>query len=132
MAHDSAELHKTSAAEWKRILRYEGGIPLWRGLQEMQVSAEQGSTGRKAIDRLLGYLKPRLDQTNYPAYRQRDMAIGSGAVESTCKQLVVQRAKGPGMHWTAEGLEAVLALRSISLNRDWAAFWKTNPQRAAA
>ena len=119
-------------AEWKRILRYEGGVPLWRGLQEMQVSAEQGSAGRKAIDSLLGYLKPRLDQTNYPAYRERDMAIGSGAVESTCKQLVVQRAKGPGMHWTAEGLEVVLALRSISLNRDWDAFWKTNPQRAAA
>jgi len=119
-------------AEWKRVLRYEGGVPLWRGLQKMQVNAEQGSAGRKAIDSLLGYLKPRLDQTNYPAYRQRDMTIGSGAVESTCKQLVVQRAKGPGMHWTAEGLEVVLALRSISLNRDWAAFWKTNPQRAAA
>jgi len=53
-------------------------------------------------------------------------------VESAGKQLVVQRAKGPGMHWTAEGLEAVLALRSISLNRDWDDFWKTNPQRAAA
>ncbi len=35
-------------------------------------------------------------------------------------------------HWTAEGLEAVPALRSISLNRDWEAFWKTDPQRAAA
>lgn len=119
-------------AEWKRVLRYEGGVPLWRGLQEMRVSAEQGSAGQKAIGSLLGYLKPRLDQTNYPAYRQRDMTIGSGAVESTCKQLVVQRAKGPGMHWTAEGLEVVLALRSISLNRDWDAFWKTNPLRAAA
>jgi hypothetical protein len=53
-------------------------------------------------------------------------------VESTVKQLVVQRAKGPGMHWTAEGLEVVLALRSISLNRDWDEFWKTDPQRAAA
>ncbi len=119
-------------AEWKQVLRHEGGVPLWRGLQEMQVRAEQGSAARKAIDSLLGYLKPRLDQTDYPAYRQRDMAIGSGAVESTCKQLVVQRAKGPGMHWTAEGLEVVLAIRSISLNRDWDAFWKTNPQRVAA
>ena len=119
-------------AEWKRILRYDGGIRLWRRLQEMQVSTDQGTAGREAIESLLGYLKPRLDQTDYPAYRQRDMAIGSGAVESAGKQLVVQRAKGPGMHWTAKGLEVVLALRSISLNRDWDAFWKTDPQRAAA
>ena len=119
-------------AGWKRILRYDGGIRLWRRLQEMQVSTEQGTAGREAIESLLGYLKPRLDQTDYPTYRQRDMAIGSGAVESAGKQLVVQRAKGPGMHWTAEGLEVVLALRSISLNRDWDDFWKTDPQRAAA
>ena len=71
-------------------------------------------------------------QGEYPMYRQRGLAIGSGAVESAGKQLLVQRAKGPGMHWTAEGLEAVLALRSISLNRDWDAFWKADPQRAAA
>ena len=119
-------------AEWKRILRYEGGIRLWRRLEEMEASTEEGTVPRKAIDSLIGYLKPRLDQTDYPTYRERNMAIGSGAVESTVKQLVVQRAKGPGMHWTVEGLEAVLALRSISLNRDWDEFWKTDPQRAAA
>ena len=119
-------------AEWKRILRYDGGVRLWRRLQQMQAIVEEGTCGREAIESLLGYLKPRLDQTDYPTYRQRGLAIGSGVVESAGKQLVVQRAKGPGMHWTAEGLEVVLALRSISLNRDWDAFWKTNPQRAAA
>ena len=79
----------------------------------------EASHGRsEAVERLLGYLKPHLDQTDDPTYRQRDIAICSGAVESAGKQLVVQRAKGPGMHWTSEGLEVVLALRSISLNRD--------------
>jgi len=119
-------------AEWKRVLRYEGGIRLWRRLEALRATVEENASSREAITSLLGYLKPRLDQTDYPSYRQRDMAIGSGAVESAGKQLVVQRAKGPGMHWTADGLESVLALRSISLNRDWDAFWKTDPQRAAA
>jgi hypothetical protein len=36
------------------------------------------------------------------------------------------------MHSIAEGLEVVPALRPISLNRDGDAFWKTDPQRAAA
>ena len=119
-------------AEWKRVLRYEGGIRLWRRLQQMQATEMEGTSRREAIEGLLGYLGPRLDQTDYPTYRRRGLAIGSGAVESAGKQLVVQRAKGPGMHWTAEGLEAVLALRAISLNKDWEVFWKTNPQRAAA
>ncbi len=119
-------------AEWKRVLRYDGGVRLWRQLEQLQGTVEEGTSGREGLESLVGYLKPRLDQTAYPTYRQRGMAIGSGAVESTAKQLVVQRAKGPGMHWTADGLEAVLALRSISLNRDWKAFWKTEPQRTAA
>jgi hypothetical protein len=93
----------------------------------------EASHGRsEAIESLLGYLKPRLEQTDDPTYWQRDIAIGSGAVESAGKRLVVQPAKGPGMHWIAEDLEVVPALRSISLNRDWDAFWKTDPQRAAA
>ncbi len=53
-------------------------------------------------------------------------------MESAGKRLVVKPAKGPGMHWIAEGLEVVPALWAISLNRDWDAFWKTDPQRAAA
>lgn len=101
-------------------------------MDQLQGTTEEGAFGREGLESLVGYLKPRLDQTAYPTYRQREMAIGSGAVESTAKQLVVRRAKGPGMHWTADGLEAVLALRSISLNRDWDAFWKTEPQRTAA
>lgn len=119
-------------AAWKQTLRYDGGIHMWRHLEDLQTGYAEGSSEHTALAGLIGYMQPRLDQMHYPAYRARDMAIGSGAVESTAKQLVVQRAKGPGMHWTAEGLQAVLDLRAISLNRDWDAFWQTGPQRAVA
>jgi hypothetical protein len=119
-------------AEWKRTLRYEGGIRLWRRLEELQASHASSTLEYQAVDGLLGYIRPRLDQMNYPTFRAREMDIGSGAVESAGKQLVVQRAKGPGMHWTMEGLEAVLSLRAMSLNRDWDAFWKSQPLLAAA
>lgn len=88
--------------------------------------------GQKGQRLSKGYLKPRLDQADDPTCWQRDVAMGSGAAESAGKRPVAQPAKGPGMHWIAEGLEVVPALRSISLNRDWHAFWKTDPQRAAA
>lgn len=119
-------------AEWKQILRCDGGIRLWPGLEQTPATVENDTFSREAIENLPGNLKPRLAQTYFPAYRHRDLAIGSGAVESAGKQLVVKQAKGAGMYWAAGGLEAVLTLRFISLNRDWDAFWKTDPQRAAA
>ena len=54
-------------AGWKRILRYEGGIQLWRRLQEMQVSTGQGTAGREAIESLLGCLT----RISHRAYRKR-------------------------------------------------------------
>ncbi|MCC7423008.1 MAG: hypothetical protein IT428_22255 [Planctomycetaceae bacterium] len=45
-------------------------------------------------------------------------------IESTGKQLVGQRLKGPGMHWSEQGALAVSALRAIDLNTQWHTFWK--------
>ena len=125
--------HQTEqVSTWKATLRYQGGRSLWRVLGRVLKRYSEGSEKHQAVARLLGYLGPRLDQTDYPDYRARDMCIGSGAVESSVKQLVVQRAKGPGMHWTVPGLQAVISLRAISLNGDWDTFWDTEPQTAAA
>ena len=88
---------------------------------------------RAALTKLIGYIQPRMDQMDYPAYREREMDIGSGAVESAVKQLVGMRAKGPGMHWKApDGIQAVLSLRAIQLNGEWGCFWDQNPLRRAA
>ncbi len=46
-------------------------------------------------------------------------------MESTCKQLVGQRLKGPGMHWTEKGAIAVTALRATNLNHKWNKFWNS-------
>ncbi len=43
-------------AEWKRILRYEGGLRLWRRLEQIREEYEEGSCRRQAITALLGYL----------------------------------------------------------------------------
>ena len=44
-------------------------------------------------------------------------------MESTCKQLVGQRLKGPGMHWIEQGAIAITALRATDLNGKWNSFW---------
>jgi hypothetical protein len=55
----------------------------------------------------------------YASYRARGMQLGSGSVESACKQLVSARLKGAGMIWDAEGAEAVAAVRAWLKSERW-------------
>ncbi len=73
----------------------------------------------------MNYVQPRLDRTDDPAYRARDWQVGSGMIESTAKQLVGLRLKGPGMHWSEAGALAVTALRAQDLNGRWHQLWNT-------
>ncbi|MFL6214567.1 MAG: hypothetical protein ACJ74J_11835, partial [Blastocatellia bacterium] len=52
----------------------------------------------------------------YGEYQAAGLPIGSGAVESTCKQMVTARCKQAGMRWSEAGADAMLALRSFVLN----------------
>ena len=48
----------------------------------------------------------------YQTYLARGYLVGSGPIESRCKQLVQRRLHEGGMHWRAETAEAVLAIRA--------------------
>jgi hypothetical protein len=48
----------------------------------------------------------------YKTYLSRGYMVGSGAIESRCKQLVQRRLHEGGMHWREETAEAVLAIRA--------------------
>jgi len=80
---------------------------------------------RQALDALIHYVQPRLDRMDYPRYRQKEWPIGTGMMESTGKQLVGLRLKGPGMHWQPHGATAITALRAQDINQYWHTFWKT-------
>ena len=80
---------------------------------------------RKSIQQLMNYVQPRLDRTDYPTYLAHGWQIGSGMIESTAKQLVGLRLKGPGMHWSEHGALAVTALRATDLNGHWHQLWNT-------
>ena len=73
---------------------------------------------------------PRLRERQGPPHelprRQSErLANRLGHVESTCKQLVAQRLKGPGRHWSEPGALAITALRATDLNGHWNPFWNT-------
>ena len=81
---------------------------------------------------MIKYVQPRLAITDYVDYRTADYVIGSGMMESTCKQLVSQRLKGPGMQWSERGALAMTALIAHRLNGTWDRFWASRPLQRAA
>jgi hypothetical protein len=113
------------AAAWVHgalgLLRHQGGVGLLRWLlhQHKRLRGRK----RRAVGELINYIQPRLDRTSYPQYRNAGWQIGTGMIESTAKQLVGLRLKGPGMHWSADGATAVTALRAQDFNGRWHSFW---------
>jgi hypothetical protein len=121
------ESDPSSAAAWSRtaetLLYEQGGTGLLDWLLEDR--RRRRGAKRKAVDALIQYVQPRLDRTDYPAYRQQGWPIGTGMMESTARQLVGLRLKGPGMHWRTEGATAMTALRAQDLNGCWHQFWRS-------
>ena len=60
------------------------------------------------------------------------MMLGSGIMESACKQLAGQRRKGSGRRWSEAGALAMTALIAQRIDRSWEAFWASRPIHRAA
>lgn len=55
----------------------------------------------------------------YDEMKSKRFPIGSGVVESACKQIVSERMKLAGMRWKKPGAQAVMTLRCIKLSNIW-------------
>ena len=111
------------AGQWCHRLKHEGGAAVRAGLAALDVSG-RGAAAHRA---LLVYLGNQAHRMDYPSYRARGWQIGSGPVESACKQVVGQRLKGSGMRWSEAGADAMCHLRALfrSEPSQWDAFWAT-------
>jgi len=75
------------------------------------------------LRQLIGYVennRARLDDQD-PWYS--GLAVGSGAVEGVCKQVIQARFKRAGVRWQQGGFLSVLALCIARLNATLQAFW---------
>jgi hypothetical protein len=103
------------------FLRTQGGEGLVDWIQP-QLKGLRGKK-REAVNLILGYFRCRVGITDYPAYRNNNWQIGTGMIESTARQLVAVRLKGPGMHWSKLGASAVTALKAHHINHNWHQLW---------
>lgn len=72
---------------------------------------------------LVQYLADNADRNDYPAYRARDIQVGSGAMESFHRVASQMRLKAAGTRWTPERAIAVLNTRLLWLAGRWDDFW---------
>jgi hypothetical protein len=69
---------------------------------------------------------------DYPRYQRLGLQVGSGVVDSACKQGVTHRLKGAGMRWREAGAQTVARLRCLLLGGEWQAFLRQRNQENPA
>lgn len=78
---------------------------------------------QEALGGLVGYIEKRKDKMNYPERISENRSIGSGKVESACKEILNKRIK-QGRRWRKRNGMAIANLRAAWLSGDWNVFYK--------
>ena len=97
---------------WGRVMRSIAGMIQEHGLHP--AAEDDVEKARRYLHRYRRFM-------NYSEYRSHGSPIGSGIVESACKQIVTERLKLSGMRWSHTGARQILTLRSILLSQTWQA-----------
>ncbi len=91
-------------------------------LREIANRQDLSATTVKTLISVSGYFERNLPYMRYNEYLKAGWPIASGVIEGACRHLVKDRCELSGMRWTPEGAEALLRLRCVIENGDWAAF----------
>ena len=94
---------------------------LWEGQVERVIQTcqkIQGAVGEPA-QRLITYYGNNLERMRYADFRKKNYFIGSGTIESGCKQVVSMRLKRSGASWSLSGASATAKARAAWLSGSW-------------
>jgi ribosomal protein L34E len=112
-----------------QLLRHQGGGPVRAAVRELRA---HGARARRDLREVRAYLLAHRRRMAYPAFRARLFPLGSGAIESTVKNVMQQRQVLAGMRWTRAGAHSVANLRALHRSvGSWTAFWQSQPLRRA-
>ena len=116
---------ETATAQWVEPRRHQ-----LRHGQEQKVLREiatlkvpRGAAGA-VVQREQNYFASHAGRMNYRTIQRRGWPIGSGPVESACRQRQC-RFKRPGQFWTSKGMRHLSALTEARHNHHWDELWIT-------
>jgi hypothetical protein len=94
-------------------------------------TAQRGLRGvqKKALARICRYFHKNRSRMRYDEYLRQGYPIASGVIEGACRHLIKDRMERAGMHWTPEGAQAMLNLRSVHIGGHWQAYQSDRIER---
>jgi hypothetical protein len=112
----------TAFPELPERFRWLEGVTqaLWDGQVEHVISAcEAFSPSCPEAQKAVNYFYTNAERMLYDRFRAAGYMIGSGTVESACKQIVSHRLKVPGAQWTVSGAVQTAKARAAWLSGQW-------------
>jgi hypothetical protein len=123
--HAADRLHRVAHAAFNQTAPRERWLDcattnLWEGrvADVIQACADLGAQCAEAQDAMTYFTNNRA-RMRYDQYRAAGYLIGSGTVESSCKQIVTQRLKCSGAQWIVSGAVATAKARAAWLSAEW-------------
>lgn len=112
---------KDKLRDWLRPLvkqlKNQSAIKVIHQLEEILQTMPAGAAALEA-QKEVNYLREHQERMDYRAGSRSGEPIGSGAIESTCRQTQC-RFKRPGQYWSRRGDEALLCLETFWRNNRW-------------
>jgi hypothetical protein len=91
---------------------------------QLRKSESTCSKHTEDLEREANFFENNQRRMQYLELREDGFVIGSGMVESGCKQYKA-RFCGPGMRWNRDGIERLIPIRSAIMGRCFDSMWQT-------
>jgi len=101
-----------------------------RGLRHLAQKQKLSGVKKKALTRICGYLNKNRKRMRYDEYLAKGYPIASGVIEGACRHVIKDRMERAGMHWTVEGAQAMLDVRSVAISGYWTEFQQHRIEQA--
>lgn len=109
-----------SKAEERQAWLEQSTEDLWQGRVEAVIEACQLLAKKSSLAKQsLLYYANNMERMRYAQFRAAGYLIGSGVIESGCKQIITQRLKLPGAQWNVEGAVLVAKARTAWMSGNW-------------
>jgi len=120
VAHELHPQDEEAARRWVRpfLKHLERGRGA-RVIRDLKMVAKRLRRARRQqVQREINYFGANLHRMSYPQGAKLGEPLGSGAIESTCRQYQC-RFKRPGQFWTISGDEGLMCLETFWRNQRW-------------
>jgi hypothetical protein len=101
-----------------------------RALRRLARKQKLSGAKKKSLTRICRYLNKNRRRMRYDEYLAKGYPIASGVIEGACRHVIKDRMERAGMHWTVEGAQAMLDVRSVAVSGHWAEFQQHRIEQA--